>query len=146
LIEPEVGNLIYLIRPSLQNVQWIATQLKSHQQKRLAIEHTIYFVPRRSLLCDKYLEEEGIYGDVTLGEFHLDIIPFDDDIISLDLHNSFRDIFLEGDTTIVQMLSNALMKFQILYGFFPKVIGKGDQSNVFYTYLVTCGYVGSLQS
>jgi hypothetical protein len=85
-------------------------------------------VPRRSLLCDKYLEDEGVYGDVTIGEFHLDIIPFDDDTISLDINNSFKEVFLDGDTTIVQMLSNALMKFQILYGFFPKVLGKGDNA------------------
>jgi hypothetical protein len=92
------------------------------------VEHTIYFVPRRSLLCDKYLEDEGVYGDITLGEFHLDIIPFDDDTISLDMNTSFKEVFLDGDSTIVQMLVNALMKFQILYGFFPKVLGKGDSA------------------
>lgn len=90
------------------------------------IEHSIYFVPSRNMICDKYLEDQGIIGDVTVGEFHLDLIPLDDDLISLELNGSFRSLYLDKDSTIIQLLSNALMKFQIIYGFFPRILGKGD--------------------
>jgi hypothetical protein len=112
------------------NVQLISNQIKTHQKQNLNIDHTIYFLPRKSLICDNYLQEQGVYGDITIGEFHLDIIPYDNDIISLDIDDSFKHLFLEGDISVLKLLSNALMKFQILYGAFPKIIGKGDSANL----------------
>lgn len=132
IIETECKNIIYLTRPNLNHVRWIANQVKNTQessQTSSTIEYSIFFVPRRSLLCDKFLQEAGILGDVVVDEFHLDLIPFDEDILSLEMNDSFRSLFVDGDTTVIKILSNALMKFQILYGFFPKVIGKGDHAN-----------------
>jgi len=31
---------------------------------------------------------------VTIGEYHLDIVPLDDDLLSMELDNSFKDLFL----------------------------------------------------
>jgi hypothetical protein len=42
----------------------------------------------------RHLEEEGVYGDVTLGEFQLDLIPFEKDVLSLEMEDSFRECFL----------------------------------------------------
>jgi hypothetical protein len=107
-------------------------QIKSSQSSHSSssIEHSIFFVPRRSLICDKFLEDEGVFGDVAVGEFHLDLIPLDEDLLSLEMGDAFRSLFADGDTTVIKILSNALMKFQILYGFFPKIIGKGDHSSL----------------
>lgn len=41
------------------------------------LEHSIFFVPRRSTACTRILEEEGVLGDVSIGEFALDIVPFE---------------------------------------------------------------------
>ena len=102
------------------------------------MEYSIFFVPRRSLICDKFLQDAGILGDVVVGEFHLDLIPFDEDLLSLEMNDSFRSLFVDGDTTVIKLLSNALMKFQILYGFFPKVLGKGDHANLLANLLERC--------
>ncbi|KAI8902260.1 Sec1-like protein [Globomyces pollinis-pini] len=125
-VEPECKSLIYVTRPTIENVRWVANQIKYTAN----VEHTIHFVPRKTLICDRLLEEEGVYGDVTIGEFHLDIIPLDDDLLSLEMGTSFKDLFLDGDTSVIQMLSNAIMKYQILYGFGPKILGKGDASKM----------------
>ncbi|KAJ3351599.1 hypothetical protein HDU91_006100, partial [Kappamyces sp. JEL0680] len=140
-----VKSLIYLTRPTIDHVKWIASmrpvsyaleQVKASQSlhaggtNAVLLDHAIFFVPRRTLICDKFLEEEGIFGDVTVGEFHLDLIPFEDDVLSLEMHQTFRSLFVDGDISIIQTLSNALMKFQILYGFFPRVLGKGDYAEM----------------
>ena len=131
IIETECKNIIYLTRPNIQHVRWIANQIKSNQssQTSSSMEYSIFFVPRRSLICDKFLEDEGIFGDCSVGEFHLDLIPFDEDLLSLEMNDCFRSLFVDGDTTVLKILSNALMKFQILYGFFPKILGKGDHAS-----------------
>jgi hypothetical protein len=40
------------------------------------------------MLCERVLEEEGVLGDITLGEFAMEWIPFEDDLISMELDNS----------------------------------------------------------
>ena len=48
------------------------------------------FIPRRTIVCEKVLQDEGVYGDVSIGEFELDFIPFENDVISLELDAAFR--------------------------------------------------------
>ena len=50
------------------------------------------FVPRKSFVCDKLLEEEGVYGHVILEDLKLDLIPFDEDIISMELPLFFKSV------------------------------------------------------
>ena len=51
-------------------------------------------VPRRTIICEKVLEEEGVYGEIQVGEYNLDLIPFDSDLLSLELDTSFREFYL----------------------------------------------------
>ena len=50
----------------------------------------VMFVPRKSFVCEKILEEEGVYGHVILEDLKLDLIPFDEDIISMELPLFFK--------------------------------------------------------
>lgn len=73
------------------------------------------------------MEEEGVKGDITIGSFGMDWIPYEDDLISMELDTStWKEIYLDGDTTSVYYSARALMKLQSIYGLFPKIIGKGD--------------------
>ena len=54
----------------------------------------MFFMPRRAMVCEKVFQEEGIFGDVTLAEFPLDFIPFDSDILSLELDTAYKVIFI----------------------------------------------------
>ena len=40
------------------------------------------------------LENEGVYGYVTLDEYQLDFIPLDNDVLSLEFPNFFSSFFL----------------------------------------------------
>ena len=54
----------------------------------------IYFVPRRTMLCERALEERNVYGSCICNEFQLDLLPFEEDVLSLELPRSFRECFL----------------------------------------------------
>ena len=47
-------------------------------------------MPRRTMVCEKVFQEEGIAADVTLSEYPLDFIPFDSDILSLELDGAYK--------------------------------------------------------
>lgn len=47
-------------------------------------------MPRRTMVCEKVFQEEGIFADVTLAQYPLDFIPFDSDILSLELDTAYK--------------------------------------------------------
>lgn len=57
-------------------------------------EYTVLFVPRRTLVCEKILEDEGVLGDVTIGEFPLHFLALEPDLLSLELDDSFEELYL----------------------------------------------------
>ena len=54
------------------------------------LEYSVFFMPRRTMVCEKVFQEEGIFADVTLAEYPLDFIPFDSDILSLELDTAYK--------------------------------------------------------
>lgn len=54
------------------------------------LEYSVFFMPRRTMVCEKVFQEEGIFADVTLAEYPLDFIPFDSDILSLELDAAYK--------------------------------------------------------
>lgn len=65
-------------------------------QKNSSIEHefSVVWVPRRTQVCNKILEESGILGDVSVEEFPLHFIPLEQDVLSLCWDDSFGDLYL----------------------------------------------------
>lgn len=45
-------------------------------------------------MSNKILEEAGVIGDVNVFEFPLYFLPLDQDLLSLELEDSFSDLFL----------------------------------------------------
>lgn len=65
-------------------------------QKNAPIEHeiSIIWVPRRTLVSNKILENEGILGDVNVFELPIFFLPLEKDVLSLELADSFNDLYL----------------------------------------------------
>eukprot|EP00163_Fabomonas_tropica_P032762 TRINITY_DN8359_c0_g1_i1.p1 TRINITY_DN8359_c0_g1~~TRINITY_DN8359_c0_g1_i1.p1 ORF type:complete len:600 (+),score=140.03 TRINITY_DN8359_c0_g1_i1:778-2577(+) len=127
-VETECKNVIYLVRPRTENMELVAEQIHEMEKAGMSKDYSVFFVPRRTMICERVLEEKGVYGDVTLGEFDLDLIPFDEDVLSLELDTSFRECFLDGDRTALYYVARSIIKLQALYGEIPNIKGKGSCS------------------
>lgn len=88
----------------------------------------IFWVPRRTTVSDKVLEEAGVLGDVTISELPLNFFPLERDVLSLELYDSFEDLYLNKDVTPSFLMARALMDIQRSHGLFPRIIGKGDNA------------------
>lgn len=51
---------------------------------------SIFFIPQRSILCERLLKQEGVYGDVVIGDIPVDWVPHDTDVLSLEQEYVFR--------------------------------------------------------
>ena len=90
-------SLPYVIAVTDQILLQISGQIKKIQ-KIGSIEHeiSIFWVPRRTLVSNKILEDEGILGDVNVSEFPMYFLPLEDDLLSLELGNPFMELYLVG--------------------------------------------------
>jgi vacuolar protein sorting-associated protein 33A len=98
------------------------------RESQIGHEFSIFWVPRRTLVSDKILEEAGVLGDTSIFEFPLYFIPLEKDLLSLELDDAFSDLYLRKDPTPAFLLAKALMLIQQKHGLFPRIIGKGDNA------------------
>ncbi|KAJ3333130.1 hypothetical protein HDU76_011207 [Blyttiomyces sp. JEL0837] len=131
--EIESKSLIYICRPKIACVKFIASHVQRSSEEGQEIDYNLFFVPRRTLVCEKVLEDAGVYGDIRIGEYHLDLIPLEDDVLSMEMEDSYRELFLEGDISSIYYVAKAIMKFQTVYGVIPRILGKGANAKRLYT-------------
>jgi len=65
---------------------------------------------------------------VNIAELPILFFPLERDVLSLELDESFRDLYLFHDTTPAFLMAKALMEIQSKHGLFPRVVGKGDHA------------------
>uniref|UniRef100_G3PZG6 VPS33B late endosome and lysosome associated n=1 Tax=Gasterosteus aculeatus aculeatus TaxID=481459 RepID=G3PZG6_GASAC len=123
--------LCFLIRPRIQTVKWIYVANADKAAGRFR-RYKIIFTPRKFYACEAMLEEQGIFGEVTTDEWSFCLLPLDDDVISMELPEFFRDNFLAGDQRWVRTAGSALHLLHSLYGPFSKLYGIGRCSKMAY--------------
>uniref|UniRef100_T1J2P7 Vacuolar protein sorting-associated protein 33A n=1 Tax=Strigamia maritima TaxID=126957 RepID=T1J2P7_STRMM len=133
-----VDSVVFLTRPKLSLMEVIADNVrKAELQSGPKKEYNIFFVPRKSLLCEKRLKTLGVYGTFTIiGECCIELFPFDNDLISMEMENSFKECHLENDMTSMFHVAKALMTIQALYGVIGSVYGKGKCAKHVYDLMV----------
>ncbi|XP_058789341.1 vacuolar protein sorting-associated protein 33A isoform X1 [Phymastichus coffea] len=126
----DVANVIFITRPHLDLMDLIAQNIHGEEGNRHRKEFHIFFVPRKSLLCEKKLQNRGVYGNFTLvEEFSCDLFPFDNDLVSMELPNAYREFYLENDPTCLYQVAQAIQSMQKLYGKISKVTGRGPAAS-----------------
>ena len=105
-------NIIYLVRPNLSIMKLIAQQINGAVAKSkflyfesfiqlrnisdIKSQFHICFVPTQSTVCMHLLESQinnkEVWDKITFGEFRLGLIPFDTDILSLEMDGVFKQV------------------------------------------------------
>uniref|UniRef100_A0A8C7D580 Vacuolar protein sorting-associated protein 33A n=1 Tax=Oncorhynchus kisutch TaxID=8019 RepID=A0A8C7D580_ONCKI len=123
----DVKNIIFFVRPRLELMDIIAENVISEDKMHSPRDFHILFVPRRSMLCEQRLKEQGVLGSfINIDEYILDLIPYDGDLLSMESEGAFRECYLESDQTSLYHTAKGLMTLQALYGTIPQIFGKGE--------------------
>eukprot|EP00899_Mesostigma_viride_P017161 jgi/Mesvir1/25446/Mv01717-RA.1 len=77
------------------------------------------------MVCDKVLNDEGVMGDVSVREYNLELIPLEDDVVSMELADTLRGCAVDGDRSPLFYTARALLQLQKRFGRFPRILGKG---------------------
>lgn len=124
-LEMEAERVVYMVRPQLALMHRIAAQVRQRTREGRATRYTVVFVPQRSMICEKVLEEAGVYGQVEVSEYGMDMIPLDTDLLSLET-DCFADLHAHGDHVCLLQLARCLLRLQAAAGRFPLIRGKGE--------------------
>ncbi|RHZ56049.1 hypothetical protein CDV55_105427 [Aspergillus turcosus] len=129
-VDSSQRNVVFLVHAEkIRQVRTAAEQIKRLQQNgNVEHEFSIFWVPRRTFVSNKILEDAGIIGDVNIAEFPLYFVPLEQDVLSLELDDSFGDLYLHKDPGCIFLAAKALMDIQQRQGYFPRIIGKGDHA------------------
>ncbi|XP_059683506.1 vacuolar protein sorting-associated protein 33A isoform X2 [Gavia stellata] len=128
LPQADVKNVIFFVRPKLELMDIVTDNvLREDRGRSPQRDFHILFVPRRSLLCEQWLKEQGVLGSfIHREQYSLDLIPFDGDLLSMESESAFKECYLESDQTSLYHAAKGLMTLQALYGTIPQIFGKGE--------------------
>ena len=104
--------------------------LDANEKKK---DFNILFMPRISLICVRKLKELGVYANLTtIEEYPVEIFPFDNDLLSLELEDGYKDSKLHCDYTSLFNSAKSLMTIQSIFGIIPTVYGHGKNAKYVY--------------
>ena len=126
--------IVYLVRPTIANMRLISEQIIEAEEKgsskRETLPFSVYFTPRKTVLCERILEDCGVLGSIQIDEFPLWLIPFDEDVLSLEIDSVFNEVNVEKDFSSLYDVASAIVQLQKVCGLIPRVRGKGKSSKI----------------
>ncbi|KFP29013.1 Vacuolar protein sorting-associated protein 33B, partial [Colius striatus] len=108
----------FLVRPRIRTMRYIADIVNADKMSGRSRKYKIIFSPQKV--------------NVTCDEWSFYLLPLDEDIISMELPEFFRDYFLEGDHRWINPVARALQLLNSLYGPFGRAYGIGRCAKMSY--------------
>lgn len=137
----QVENIVFITRPEVANMDKISDNVKGEEIAASGsgneVNFHILFIPNCSLLCEIRLKDRGVYGSFTyINELQLFWFPLDTDVISMEKRSIFRDYHLNKDPTCLHSLARGMMALQAVFGFIPRIYGKGRSAKQLCEYMM----------
>lgn len=82
VITPDHPVVVFIVRPDLEQLKKIIYQRDMWQGQERDIH--ILFIPRRTIECDELLLKEKFVFEDKISQINMDLIPLDDDLLSLE--------------------------------------------------------------
>lgn len=121
-------HIVYLVRPSLSLMKVISKQVLATMNIGIRSQFHVYFIPHRTVVCEQLLEDEGVASQLNICEYHLGLVPFDVDLLSLEIDGVFKQCYIDGDTSSLHVVAAALHRLQKVLGLIPNIKSKGAAS------------------
>lgn len=130
--EATSNQVIFIVRPYPDRMKLIAKIINLDREKGVEKRYHIVLTPKRLNTCDLLLEQEGIYGDVTIAEFNSDFFQLDDDVLSLEMPLCFKQFYAEKDTTWYSSVARTLIMLQEAFGTLADTFCFGTSAKAIY--------------
>ena len=108
--------IIFIIQPELSI---LAEILKIHflvTSVHKEIESNIIFIPGESYYIIEYMTSNDLINKFKIYSFYIDVLPLDNDLLSLEKDNCFKEIYIDKNLTSISELASAFVKIESCFG------------------------------
>ena len=124
-ISPTADKVIFVVRPELEVIRSVIFQKQCFKTEK---EIYILYVPRRTIECDEELEKAGLYEEDRIKQISMDLIPLDDDLLSLELNDNFAHYMLLDDDNYKVYVKDSIARIESVFGQIKYKFAKGSDS------------------
>lgn len=132
---PKTGNSqVFLIGANAKTFRIVLEQIHGHESGKITSttlglrNYHIIIVPFVPQSFHTMLEEEGLYGLVTLHRFSWDFIYLDEGVMSLEIPQVFPDVFICKDTSSLTAIAHSFRLFDLVIGKPDLILSYGENS------------------
>jgi len=137
-------NRFFLIKPELHLVKQVLSFIEEDRRSSIARNNIVIFVPRILYTCESLMEQNGVSGLVKVCEWHLDLLPLDNDFMSLEVNSAFRSLYVDQDFGCLHTVAMSILNFQRTFGIIPTVHAVGPLASTVYRLMNNLKEVGEL--
>ena len=94
------------------------------------------FIPIETYELINFLMGPGIGNRYSVTSFNIDLVPIDNDLISMEKIGSFKKIYADKDTTPISDFAESFIKLEICFGKVKHKYIKGEKAKLFNNLLV----------
>lgn len=120
----DANHLVFIVAPEDSEVKQMLSILN---KMRGSMHFTVFFwsslIPSR---LPPTLAKEG----VATQEFNLGLVPIENDLLSLELHNGFSELTLNSNIMVCNLVRDSIKLLETLYGSIPLKCAKGKWSSM----------------
>ncbi|XP_066995326.2 vacuolar protein sorting-associated protein 33B [Anabrus simplex] len=120
---------VYVVYSDLLTAKCICDQISADMLRNDNNRYHMILVPCVLACIQQLMEEEGIYERVSLYSFSWELIRLDSNLLSLELPNIFRMLFIDGDQSLLPAIAHTLWSLQLLFGKFSCTLAAGRFSS-----------------
>lgn len=125
-------NRFFLIKPELHLVKLMLSFIEEDRRSGISRNNIVIFVPRVLYMCESLMEQNGVCGLVKVYEWHLDLLPLDNDFMSLEVNSAFRSLYVDQELSCLHTIASSILNFQRTFGVIPTVHAVGPLSSIVY--------------
>jgi len=116
--------IIYIIPPKKACLEIIDKHIEGNNKKsddnkeeaRKTIEYHIIFFPKINLECENYIKDSYNNAYFNKHNLNMDIYPLDHEILSLELNQSFHELYATNNYNSLFLLNRAIIKYETVFG------------------------------
>ena len=135
LNELEEEMVLYIIQPKKEVFSLILESYFLITSMFKGVQTNIIFIPGESYEIIEYMIANDLMQKFKIYSFNFDLLPIDNDLLSLEKDNCFREIYIDKNLTSISELANSFAKLESCFGKAKHRYLKGDNAKIFETLL-----------
>ena len=124
ILMAECSIIIYIIPPKKECLQIIENHIEGNNKKinnneedaRKQMEYHIIFFPKINLECQNFIDNSYNGACFKKHNLNMDIYPLDHEILSLELNDSFHELYVTNNYNSLLLLNRAIIKYETVFG------------------------------